>query len=137
MNYWLIKSEPHKYSWEQFVADKKTFWDGVRNYAARNNLRSMQKGDLALFYHSNEGLEIVGIAEVVKEHYQDPTTEETAWLAVDFKPKKKLKKPVSLQTIKSDKRLATMELVRLQRLSVSAVTKAEFEVILALGETTL
>ena len=100
MAYWLIKSEPFKYSWDQFVKDKKTFWDGVRNYGARNNLRSMKKGDLAFWYHSNEGLEIVGIAKVVKESYQDPTTEETAWLAVDFAPHKKLKNPVKLADIK-------------------------------------
>lgn len=137
MAYWLIKSEPYKYSWDQFVLDKKTFWDGVRNYAARNNLRAMQKGELAFFYHSNEGLEIVGLAEVVKTAYQDPTTEETAWLAVDFKPRKKLKTPVSLQQIKAHPFLKLMELVRLSRLSVSAVSDAEFTEILKLGATTL
>lgn len=137
MNYWLIKSEPFKYSWEQFCLDKKTFWDGVRNYAARNNLRSMEKGDLAFFYHSNEGMEIVGIAEVIKTAYQDPTTEETAWLAVDFKPKKKLKNPVSLHQIKQINELANMQLVKLQRLSVSSVTEQEFNFILKLSATTL
>ena len=137
MNYWLIKSEPFKYSWDQFCIDKKTFWDGVRNYAARNNLRSMQKGDLAFFYHSNEGLEIVGIAEVVKTAYQDPTTIENAWSAVDFKPKKKLKNPVSLSQIKNMKELENMQLVKLQRLSVSAVTEAEFNIILDLSSTKL
>jgi predicted RNA-binding protein with PUA-like domain len=137
MNYWLIKSEPFKYSWEQFCIDKKTFWDGVRNYGARNNLRSMEKGDLAFFYHSNEGMEIVGIAEVVKTAYQDPTTEEKAWLAVDFKPKKKLKKSVTLHQIKQIDELANMQLVKLQRLSVSAVTEQEFYYILDLSETTL
>ncbi len=137
MNYWLIKSEPFKYSWDQFCLDKKTFWDGVRNYAARNNLRSMEKGDLAFFYHSNEGMEIVGIAEVVKTAYQDPTTEETAWLAVDFKPKKKLKKPVSLSQIKQIESLSNMQLVKLQRLSVSAVTEEEFNIILDLSATHL
>ncbi|HNP54566.1 MAG TPA: EVE domain-containing protein, partial [Ferruginibacter sp.] len=84
MAYWLVKSEPFKYSWDQFVKDKRTFWDGVRNYAARNFLRDMKKGDQVLFYHSNEGLEIVGIAKVIKEHYPDPTTTETAWVAVDL-----------------------------------------------------
>jgi predicted RNA-binding protein with PUA-like domain len=133
MAYWLVKSEPFKYSWEQFEKDKQTFWDGVRNYAARNNLRSMKKGDEVLFYHSNEGLEIVGIAKVVKEAYQDPTTEETAWVAVDLKPYKKLKKPVSLDAIKKDKRLASMALVRLGRLSVQPVTEEEFDVIMELG----
>ena len=137
MNYWLIKSEPFKYSWDQFCLDKKTFWDGVRNYAARNNLRSMQKGDFAFFYHSNEGLEIVGIAEVVKTAYQDPTTEETAWLAVDFKPKKKLNIPVSLSQIKKISTLENMQLVKLQRLSVSAVTEKEFQIILNLSSTKL
>ncbi len=134
MQYWLIKSEPVKYSWEKFLKDKKTGWDGVRNYAARNNLRSMKKGDLAFFYHSNDGLNIVGIAKVVKEHYQDPTTEETAWLAVDFEPYKTLKTPVSLEEIKKDPLLKNMELVRLSRLSVSPVREEEFLKICDLGE---
>jgi len=133
MQYWLIKSEPVKYSWDQFLKDKKTFWDGVRNYAARNNLKAMKKGDLALFYHSNEGLNIVGIAKVVKEHYQDPTTDDSAWVAVDFSPYKTLKKPVSLADIKKDKFLKNMQLVRLSRLSVSVVTEDEFFKICDLG----
>ncbi|MFY8185482.1 MAG: EVE domain-containing protein [Bacteroidia bacterium] len=133
MNYWLIKSEPFKYSWDQFTKDKKTCWDGVRNYAARNNLNAMKKGDLALFYHSNEGLCIVGIAKVVKEHYQDPTTEETAWVSVDFAPYKTLKKPVTLADIKADKFLQNMQLVKLSRLSVGVVTPEEFDKILLLG----
>lgn len=133
MNYWLIKSEPFKYSWEQFLKDKKTFWDGVRNYAARNNLKAMKKGDLAFFYHSNEGLNIVGIAKVVKEAYQDPTTTEEAWVAVDFAPFKSLKTPVSLAQIKEDKLLKDMQLVKLQRLSVSAVKPEEFDHICLLG----
>ena len=133
MAYWLIKSEPFKYSWDQFVKDKKTFWDGVRNYAARNNLRDMKKGDELFFYHSNEGLEIVGIAMVVKESYQDPTTDETAWLVVDVAPVRKLKKPVSLAQIKADKRLAQMEMIRLNRLSVSKVTHEEWNVVLELA----
>jgi predicted RNA-binding protein with PUA-like domain len=137
MNYWLIKSEPFKYSWNQFCKDKKTFWDGVRNYAARNNLRAMKEGDLAFFYHSNEGLAIVGIAEVVKEHYQDPTTDETAWLAVDFKPKKKMKTPVTLAQLKADGRFENLDLIRLSRLSVGAVDEENFFAILALGETEL
>ncbi len=137
MNYWLIKSEPFKYSWEKFVNDKKACWDGVRNYAARNNLRSMKKGDLAFFYHSNEGLEIVGIAIVAKEAYQDPTTQETAWLAVDFKPKKALKKSVSLATIKQDPILTNMQIIKLSRLSVSSVTPEEFNHILHLAHTTI
>lgn len=133
MAYWLVKSEPFKYSWEQFEKDKQTFWDGVRNYAARNNLKAMKKGDRVLFYHSNEGLEVVGIAEVVNEFYQDPTTDNPAWVVVDLKPVKKLKKPVSLAQIKADKRLANMEIVRLSRLSVTRVTDAEWEVIMELA----
>ncbi|MES2679175.1 MAG: EVE domain-containing protein [Bacteroidota bacterium] len=133
MNYWLIKSEPSAYSWEQLKKDKKTDWTGVRNYAARNNLRDMKKGDLAFFYHSNDGQEIVGIAKVVKENYQDPTTEETAWLSVDFAPVKDLKKPVSLQMLKNDAFFKNMDLVRLGRLSVGKVTETEFFKICDLG----
>jgi predicted RNA-binding protein with PUA-like domain len=133
MAYWLMKSEPFKYSWEQLRKDKKTFWDGVRNYAARNNLKAMKKGDLAIFYHSNEGVEIVGIAEIVKESYQDPTTTEAAWVAVDIKPFQPLKKPVSLAQIKADKRLANMALVRLGRLSVQPVTDKEWKIVLELA----
>ncbi|MBE2289188.1 MAG: EVE domain-containing protein [Chitinophagaceae bacterium] len=133
MNYWLVKSEPFKYSWEQFLKEKKTFWDGVRNYAARNNLRAMKKGDQVLFYHSNEGLAIVGIAEVVKEAYQDPTTEETAWVVVDLKPVRSLPVPVTLAAIKAEPALADMQLVRLSRLSVSAVTEAEYKKVLTMG----
>jgi len=137
MNYWLVKSEPVKYSWTQFKADKKTHWDGVRNYAARNNLKAMKKGDLLFYYHSNEGLEIVGIAEVVKEFYQDPTTNDPTWVAIDIKPKKELKKTVTLAQIKKDKILASMQLIKLARLSVSAVTEDEFNHILEMGETIL
>ena len=134
MAYWLIKSEPFKYAWDQFIADGSTFWDGVRNYGARNNLRSMKKGDLAFFYHSNEGLEIVGIAKVIKESYQDPTTNETAWVVVDFKPHKKLKKPVTLAAIKATPSLANMALIRLGRLSVQPVLDEEWEIIMAMSE---
>lgn len=133
MQYWLIKSEPVKYSWDQFLKDKKAVWDGVRNYAARNNLRAMKKGDLAFFYHSNEGLHIVGIAKVVKEHYQDPTTDDAAWSVVDFAPHKTLKKPVSLEEIKKDPLLKTMQFARIPRLSVSAVTEKEFLHVCGLG----
>jgi predicted RNA-binding protein with PUA-like domain len=133
MAHWLIKSEPFKYSWDQFVKDKQTFWDGVRNYAARNNLRDMKKGDEVFFYHSNEGLEIVGIAKVAKEAYQDPTTDEAAWVVVDFKPVRKLKKSVTLAQMKTDKRLANMDLLRLGRLSVGKVTDAEWDVVLELA----
>jgi predicted RNA-binding protein with PUA-like domain len=133
MNYWLVKSEPFKYSWDQFVKDGKTFWDGVRNYAARNNLKAMKKGDQVFFYHSNEGLEIVGIAEVAKEHYQDPTTTDPNWVVVDLKPLKPLKIPVTLAQVKADKRLANLQLVRLGRLSVSAVTAEEHKIIMELA----
>ena len=134
MNYWLVKSEPFKYSWKQFVKDKKTFWDGVRNYAARNNLRAMKKGDQVLFYHSNEGLAVVGIAAVVKEAYQDPTTEDTNWVAVDLKPLRALKYPVSLSQIKAEPALKEMDLIRLSRLSVGTVKPSEFEKILEMSE---
>ncbi len=133
MAYWLVKSEPFKYSWDQFVKDKGTFWDGVRNYAARNNLKAMKKGDEVLFYHSNEGVEIVGIAKVSKEAYQDPGTDEDAWVAVNLKPFKKLKKPVTLVQVKADKRLANMDLVRLGRLSVGTVKDEEWKVIMELA----
>ena len=134
MSHWLIKSEPFKYSWDQFVKDGQTFWDGVRNYTARNNLKAMKKGDEVFFYHSNEGLEIVGIAKVAKEFYQDPTTEDAAWVVVDFKPVKKLKKTVTLAQIKADTRLANMELIKQSRLSVSKISAEEWEVILLLAE---
>ncbi len=133
MNYWLIKSEPFKYSWDQFVKEGQTFWDGVRNYAARNNLKAMKKGDLLFWYHSNEGLEIVGIAKVVKEAYQDPTSDNEAWVVVDVKPYKKLKTPVSLATIKADDRLQQMDLVRLGRLSVQTVKEEEWKIIMEMA----
>ena len=133
MAYWLIKSEPSTYSWDQFEKDKVTFWDGVRNYAARLHLKAMKKGDECFFYHSNEGLEIVGIAKVVKEAYQDPTTDDERWVAVDLKVHKKLKKPVSLDAIKKDKRLANMALVRIGRLSVQPVTDEEYKIIMGLA----
>lgn len=133
MNYWLVKSEPFKYSWDVFVKDKQTFWDGVRNFQARNNLRAMKLDDLVLFYHSNEGKEVVGIAKVVKESYQDPTTEDKNWVVVDLAPLEKLKKPVTLEQIKSDSRLENIGLVRQGRLSVMELKKEEFDVILELG----
>ena len=133
MAHWLVKSEPFKYSWDQFVKDKQTTWDGVRNYAARNNLRDMKKGDEVFFYHSNEGLENVGIAKVAKDAYQDPTTDEEAWVVVDLKPVRKLKKPVTLVEMKADKRLANMDLLRLGRLSVGKVTDEEWKIVLELA----
>lgn len=133
MSYWLVKSEPSTYSWEQLEKDGQTFWDGVRNYAARNHLKAMKKGDQVLFYHSNEGLEIVGIAKVSKEHYQDPTTDEDAWVVVDLKPYKRLKKPVTMTQVKADKRLKDMALVRIGRLSVQPVTETEWKVIMEMA----
>jgi len=137
MKYWLMKSEPFKYSWSQLVEDKKTFWDGVRNYAARNNMKAMKKGDKVLFYHSNKGVEVVGIAEVVKEFYQDPTIDDDRWVAVDIKAIKPLENPVTLKEVKAEKSLADMELVRQSRLSVSKVKKKEFDKILKMSKTTL
>ena len=135
MNYWLVKSEPSTYSWEQFLKDKKTFWDGVRNYAARNHMKSMKKGDLVYFYHSNEGKEIVGIAKVLKEFYQDPTTDDKNWVVVDLAPHITLKKTVGLQEIKTDPKLKNIYLVRQGRLSVMPLEKVEFEHILKLSGT--
>lgn len=133
MAYWLVKSEPSVYAWEQFEKDKQTYWNGVRNYAARNNLKAMKKGEEVLYYHSNEGLEIVGIARVVKEFYQDPTTDDEAWVVVDLKPVRRLKKPVSLAQIKADRRLTNMALVRLGRLSVQPVTDEEWKTVMELA----
>ena len=133
MAYWLVKSEPGTYSWDDFVKEGQTYWSGVRNYAARLHLRNMRKGDEVFFYHSNEGTDIVGIGKVIKEAYQDPTTEDDRWSAVDLKPVRKLKKPVALETIKKDKRLANMALVRIGRLSVQPVTDGEYKVIMGLA----
>ena len=133
MALWLVKSEPSVYSWDQLVAEKQTCWSGVRNYAARINLNNMKKGDEVLFYHSNEGVEIVGIAKVAKEAYPDPTTDDNRWVAVDIRPVRKLKKPVPLAVLKGDKRFADMDLVRLGRLSVQTVKPAEWELIMKLA----
>ncbi|MDI3320476.1 EVE domain-containing protein [Pinibacter soli] len=133
MAHWLVKSEPFKYSWDKFVEDKQTFWDGVRNYAARNFMKAMKKNDQVFFYHSNEGVEIVGIAKVAKEAYQDPTTDDEAWVVVDLKPVRKLKTPVTLAQVKADKRLKDMALVRLGRLSVQPVTDEEWDVVMELA----
>ena len=135
MNYWLVKSEPSSYSWDEFVKEGSTAWTGVRNYAARNNLRAMKKGDLLLFYHSNVGKEIVGIAKVIKEHYQDPTTTED-WSVVDIASVKALKQPVSLTTIKATPELSELALIKLSRLSVSPVREAEYKLILELSNKT-
>jgi len=134
MNHWLVKSEPAKYSWQTFLKDRRTLWDGVRNYQARNSLMAMSKGDLVLFYHSNEGKEVVGLAKVEKEYYPDPTTNDNRWVAVDFTPVKSLKKSVTLEMIKEDKKLQDVALIRQQRLSVMPLTAAEFNRILELSE---
>ena len=133
MNHWLVKSEPHKYSWEKFNEEGRTFWDGVRNYQARNNLREMKIGDLVLFYHSNEGKCVVGIAKVVKEAYQDPTTDDQNWVVVDLIPLETLRQPVMLEQIKGDERLKDIGLVRQGRLSVMALKTEEFDRIVELG----
>ncbi|HVJ90664.1 MAG TPA: EVE domain-containing protein [Labilithrix sp.] len=134
--HYLVKSEPFVYAFDQLLADKKTSWDGVRNFEARNTLRAMKEGDYLLFYHSNEGKEIVGIARVSKEAYQDPTTDED-WSAVEVSPVKKLTKPVSLATIKAHPVLSQMALVKRSRLSVVPVTDVEFAAVLKLGATKL
>ena len=133
-NYWLVKSEPSSYSWDQLVKDESTMWNGVRNYAARNNLKAMKEGDPVFFYHSNEGLAIVGIAKVVKEHYPDPTTEEDAWVVVDIAPVRPLKRAVTLAEIKTTPQLSEMALIKLSRLSVSPLTKAEYDFIIKMDE---
>lgn len=133
MAHWLVKSEPSAYSWDQLVKEKRTVWSGVRNYAARLHLKNMKKGDEVFFYHSNEGTDIVGIATVAKESYQDPTTSDDRWVAVDLAPKKKLKNPVRLDIIKKEKRLAGMALVRIGRLSVQPVTDEEWEIVMGLA----
>ncbi len=137
MNYWLVKQEPSKYSWEQFVDDGSTYWDGVRNYQARNNLKEMKKGDRVFFYHSVTGKEIKGIAQVTKEAYPDPTTDDDRWVVVDLKPVKAMKTPVTLDDIKAHPDLGSIALVKQSRLSVMPVTKKEFQVILKMGNTSV
>ena len=134
MAYWLVKSEPSVYSWDTLVKDKQTCWSGVRNYAARINLRAMKKGDEVFFYHSNEGLEIVGICKVAKEAYQDPTTDEVAWVCVDVEYVETLKQPVTLAEVKKNKKLAQMALVRISRLSVQPVTKDEWDEVIKMSK---
>jgi len=133
MTYWLVKSEPSAYSFDQFVKEKQTSWTGVRNYAARLNLAAMKKGDQVLYYHSNEGTHIVGMATVLKESYPDPTTDDPRWITVDLKAGRKLPKPVTLEQIKKDIRLADMDLVRLGRLSVQKVKEAEWEIVMQMA----
>lgn len=133
MAYWLAKSEPSVYSWDDLVKEKQTCWSGIRNYAARIHMRNMKKGDEVFFYHSNEGVEIVGIAKVIKEAYPDPTTDDDRWVAVDLKPVRKLKKSVSLDAIKKEKKLAEMALVRISRLSLQPVSDAEWKIVMAMA----
>ena len=134
MNYWLVKSEPFKYSWDDFLKDGSTYWDGVRNYQARNNLKAMKLKDKVLYYHSNEGLHVVGVAEIIKEHYQDPTTDDERWVVVDLKPVDTLKNPVTLAQIKQEPSLKEISLVKQGRLSVMALRKKEFEKIIAMSK---
>ena len=134
MKYWLVKTEPGTYSWDDLIKDKSTFWDGVRNYQARNNLKAMAKGDQMLYYHSVNDKVVMGIAQVIKEHYQDPSTDDDRWVAVDIKPIKALKNPVSLADVKADSKLKDMVLVNNSRLSVQPVKKMEFERVLSMGE---
>jgi predicted RNA-binding protein with PUA-like domain len=133
MNYWLVKSEPFKYSWDNLVSDGKTFWDGVRNFQARNYLKSMKTGDKVLFYHSNEGLAVVGVAKIAKEHYPDPTDTEGKWVAVDLEPDFAFSNPVTLAQIKKTPELANIPLLKQMRLSVMPVTQQEFDRIVQMG----
>jgi predicted RNA-binding protein with PUA-like domain len=135
--YWLVKSEPFKYAWDDLVRDGSTYWDGVRNYEARNNLAAMKRGDLALYYHSSEGKEVVGVVEIVKEAYPDPTTDDERWVVVEIEPRVAFREPVSLGTVKADPKLAEIQLVRRGRLSVIPLTPFEFRYILELGKTAL
>ncbi len=137
MNYWLVKSEPFVFSFADLEREGRTMWEGVRNYTARNNLRAMRNGDMVLFYHSNEGLEIVGIASVIKEAYPDPTAEKGDWSVVDLAPVKRLQKTVPLSVIKATPALQQIGLVRQGRLSVMPLQPEEFQVILQMADTTI
>jgi predicted RNA-binding protein with PUA-like domain len=134
VSYWLVKQEPETYSWSDFISDGRTDWSGVRNYQARNNLREMKTGDRVLFYHSGKDKAVVGLAEVVKSAYPDPTADDAQWVAVDLKPIKALKNPVLLAAIRYDKRLSQLPLIRQSQLSVMSLTKDEFEIIVATGD---
>ena len=133
MNYWLVKQEPESYSWSKFVKDGRSAWTGVRNFAARNNLRSMKQGDSVLYYHSVSEKQVVGIARVQTEAYPDPTATEGDWVCVDLVPEKALARPVTLEAIKKDKALQAMVLLKISRLSVQPLTKSQFERVLELG----
>ncbi|MFO7977709.1 MAG: EVE domain-containing protein [Bacteroidales bacterium] len=133
MNYWLVKSEPKAYSWQRFVEEQGTMWEGVRNYQARNNLKQMKEGDLVLFYHSVTQKQVMGIARVVREHYPDPTSEDARWVVVDLVPEEALSQPVTLEHIKADQRLKNIALLRQSRLSVMPLKPEEFDTIVELG----
>lgn len=133
MNYWLVKTEPETYSWDNLVSDQKTTWDGVRNFQARTNLKSMKKGDTVFIYHTGDEKSVIGIAKILKEAYPDPKDKD--WAVVDMAPVKKLKKPVALNVIKATKKLSNMVLVRASRLSVQAVKEDEFTAIIELSES--
>ena len=135
MQYWLVKQEPEKYPWAQFVKDKGTYWDGVRNYQARNNLRTMKKGDLVMYYHSVSEKAVVGVAKVTTEAYPDPTAKEEGWSVVDLKPVKAMVESVTLDQIKTDPKLVEIALIKQSRLSVMPLRAAEFKRILQLGKT--
>lgn len=133
MNYWLMKTEPSTYSWDDLEKDGQTFWDGVRNYAARNFMKEMKVGDLVFIYHSVKERNVVGIAEIIKEYYQDPSTDDDRWVAVDIKPVQKLKNVVNLDQVKTDERLQNTALVKISRLSVQPVQKEEFDIIISIS----
>lgn len=135
MHYWLVKQEPEKYPWAQFVKDKGTYWDGVRNYQARNNLRAMKKGDQVMYYHSVSEKAVVGVAKVTTEAYPDPTAKEEGWSVVDLKPVKAMVESVTLDQIKTDPKLVEIALIKQSRLSVMPLRAAEFKRILQLGKT--
>eukprot|EP01064_Diplonema_japonicum_P019018 TRINITY_DN27723_c0_g1_i1.p1 TRINITY_DN27723_c0_g1~~TRINITY_DN27723_c0_g1_i1.p1 ORF type:complete len:144 (+),score=43.33 TRINITY_DN27723_c0_g1_i1:43-474(+) len=137
VKYWGMKSEPGAYHWDELVKEKETYWDGVRNYQARNMMKEMKKGDIVLFYHSVTEKKFVGIAKVTKEHYQDPTTKDTKWVAVDIKPVKPLEEPVTLAQVKAEPKLKETALVRQARLSVFPLDEKEFKIIMKMAETTL
>lgn len=133
MNYWLMKTEPGTYSWDDLVKDKKTIWDGVRNYQARNNLKAMKKGDIALFYHSGEDKAIIGTAKISKESFPDP--KDKNWMAVEITIERKLKKPITLAEVKSEKQLSNMALVRSSRLSVQPVRDEEMNLLIKMSNS--
>jgi predicted RNA-binding protein with PUA-like domain len=137
MNHWLVKQEPESYSWLDFVKEGRAAWTGVRNYQARNNLRAMQEGDPVFFYHSGSQKEIAGLARVAREAYPDPTADEGDWVCVDLTPVKIMAKPVALAVIKADSRVKDIPMVKNSRLSVTPLTKAQFERLLVLAETKL